>query len=157
MPAYLRICRQTVPTANAPEYRFELGKAVTLRDGKDMTIFSTGGTVHSSLGAAKLLEGEGISARVVNIHTIKPLDTKTVLECAMQTPRLLSVEDHTIIGGMGSAIAEVLAQHTHHPLRYRIHGVPDCFGESGDPKDLYRKHRLDDAGIAAVARELYRS
>jgi transketolase len=156
-PCYLRICRQPVPRVHGETYQFQFGTGTILSEGEDLTIFATGGTVHTSLSAARLLVSEGISARVVNLSTLKPIDKVLILRCANETPALLSVEDHSVIGGMGSAIADVLAQYSGtRLLSYRIHGIPDVFGESGDPKDLYRKYLLDEEGIAQVATKLLR-
>lgn len=156
MVAYLRICRQPVPDMNGADYTFSFGKGVVLREGKDLTIFATGGTVCTAVAAAKVLELEALHARVVNLHTLKPIDKDIILRCARETPAILSVEDHSIIGGMGSAIAEVLAQHVTKMPKFEIHGVPDCFGESGDPDDLYEKYELDEAGIVRHALALVR-
>jgi transketolase len=98
----------------------------------------------------------GISVRVVNISTLKPIDLKLLYQCAEKTSAILSVEDHSVIGGMGSAIAEALSQRDGKSVPFRIHGVPDVFGESGDPKDLYKKYLLDNEGTAKVARELFK-
>ncbi|MBR9703717.1 transketolase family protein, partial [Candidatus Woesearchaeota archaeon] len=156
-PAYLRLCRQPVPAMNGLDYKFEFGKAVILRDGYDMTIFASGGTVPSALEAANYLSTtEGIDARVVNVHTIKPFDRQMLARCAHETPLMMSVEDHSYKGGLGGEIAESLVgMGTRTPLI--IHGVPDVFGESGAPEDLYRKYDLDAQGIAKRAsREYFR-
>lgn len=154
-PCYLRICRQPVPIVNDEHYEFHFGKGVQLRAGADLTIFATGGTVSTALAAAKLLSLENVDARVINLHTLKPVDKDLIIKCAKETPAILSVEDHSIIGGMGSAIAEVLSQSSLSKLpKFKIHGVPDCFGESGDPKDLYNKYELDEKGIVKHALSL---
>ena len=108
---YLRFGRLAVPVINDPaSYRFEIGKGITMREGKDVTIIATGLEVSESLEAAKLLEADGISAEVINIHTIKPLDTELVVAAAKKTGKVVTVEEHSIIGGLGGAVAEVLAE-----------------------------------------------
>ena len=156
IPCYLRICRQPVPRVHDKNYKFEFGKGKVLREGTDLTIIATGGTVSPSIDAAQMLMEDGIFARVVNISTLKPIDVELLYQCADETSAILSVEDHSIIGGMGSAIAEALSQRDGKKVPFRIHGVPDVFGESGDPKDLYKKYFLDNGGIAKLARELFK-
>ncbi len=152
-PAFLRTTRQKLPRVNAPGYRFEFGKAVTLRDGTDLAIFATGGTVAQALLAADLLQKEsGISARVVNVHTLKPIDGASVEKAARECRRILSVEDHSIWGGLGSAVAEELAERGAGAKLLRS-GLR-TFGESGSPSDLYRHFGLDAPGIARHARSL---
>lgn len=148
-PVFLRLTRQKLEEVNSSNYRFEFGKGVVLRDGKDVTIFATGGVVFNSLVAAEKLEKDGISARVVNIHTIKPIDTELVVKCAMETGNIVTVEDHNIVGGLGSAVMEVLSER--YPARVRRIGI-EKFGESGDPKALYAKYGLDADGIANTVR-----
>jgi transketolase len=145
-PSYIRLTRQVLPDINWPDYRFEVGKGVVLADGKDLTIMATGGTVAEALQAKKILASQGIDARIVNLHTIKPIDHALVSGCAEETGRILTVEDHNIMGGMGSAVAEaVLATH---PVPVCRWGLRDVFGESGPPKELYAKYQIDAAGIA---------
>lgn len=145
-PVYLRFGRLAVPVINDREdYTFEIGKGVVLREGTDVTIFATGLEVNESLEAAKLLAAEGVSAQVVNIHTIKPLDTALVLKCAQKTGRVVTVEEHSVIGGLGSAVAEVLSEQC--PTRQLRIGVNDTFGESGPALKLLAKYELDAAGI----------
>jgi len=155
IPCYLRICRQPVPRVNDENYKFKFGKGNVLREGTDLTIIATGGTVCTSIDAAQALLEDGISARVVNISTIKPIDEELIYRCAEETSAILSIEDHSVIGGLGSAIAEVLSQRNGKTVPFRIHGVPDVFGESGDPKDLYRKYLLDKEGIIRIAKDFY--
>ena len=150
-PAYLRTTRQKVERVNPDGYRFEFGKGVVLRAGRDVTIVASGGTVSPALEAARLLSGEGLDARVVNIHTIKPLDEDLLAACARETRRIVTVEDHQVTGGLGGAVCEALAGRC--PVKVRRHGVGDVFGESGSPKELYVRHGLDGAGIARVTRE----
>lgn len=145
-PVYLRFGRLAVPVINDREdYTFEIGKGVVLREGTDVSIFATGLEVNESIEAAKLLAAEGVSAQVVNIHTIKPLDTALVLECAQKTGRVVTVEEHSVIGGLGSAVAEVLSEQC--PTRQLRIGVNDTFGESGPALKLLAKYELDAAGI----------
>lgn len=145
-PCYLRFGRLAVPVINdEATYHFEIGKGVELRKGKDLTIIATGLCVSEALEAAKMLEKDGIDAQVINIHTIKPLDEELVIAAAKQTGRIYTVEEHSIIGGLGSAVAEVLAEKSPTPLT-RI-GVRDRYGESGPAKDLLHKYELDAEGI----------
>jgi transketolase len=151
-PAFLRTTRQKLPRVNNPEgYKFELGKGVTLVDGKDLTIVASGGTVGGAVQAAALLAKDGVSARVINIHTIKPLDVALLAKAAKETKRILTVEDHQITGGLGGAVCEALAEVE--PVRIRRHGILDVFGESGTPEGLYKHFKLDADGIAEVARD----
>jgi len=148
-PSYIRLTRQKLPDLNGPDYRFQVGKGVVLADGKDLTIMATGSTVAEALHAGKILQEKGISARVVNIHTIKPIDKDLVARCAKETRRIFTVEDHNIMGGMGSAVVEAVCET--HPVPVCRWGLLDKFGESGDPKELYEKYELDAAGIARRA------
>ena len=145
-PVYLRFGRLAVPVINDPaDYQFELGKGITLREGKDVTIIATGLEVSESLEAAKLLEADGISAEVINIHTIKPLDEELVVAAAKKTGKVVTVEEHSIIGGLGGAVAEVLAEKA--PTKMLRIGVMDTFGESGPAKALIEKYGLDAKSI----------
>ncbi len=153
-PTYLRISRQPVPNINQEDYKFEFGKGVVLREGNDIAIFASGGMVHSVLEVAKELEAEGIRARVINIHTIKPIDEEIILKAAGETRGIFTVEDHSIIGGLGSAVGEVVAE-SGFATPVKRHGVQDLFGESADAKDLYKKHELDKEGILKNVREFY--
>jgi transketolase len=150
-PAYLRLTRQKCDRVNAEGYRYEFGKGVTLRPGRDLTIVATGAVVGGALAAASALARDGIDCRVVNIHTIKPLDADLLATCARETGRILVVEDHQITGGLGGAVCEALC--ARHPVPVHRHGVLDVFGESGTPEAVYARHGLDAAGIAKVARE----
>lgn len=145
-PVYLRFGRLAAPVINDPaSYRFEIGKGITMREGKDVTIIATGLEVSESLEAAKLLEADGISAEVINIHTIKPLDTELVVAAAKKTGKVVTVEEHSIIGGLGGAVAEVLAEQA--PTKMLRIGVNDTFGESGPAKALIEKYGLDAKSI----------
>jgi transketolase len=150
-PAYLRLTRQPVADVNDGAYRFDFGKGVALRDGSDLTIVATGGVVAFALEAAAALSREGIDVGVVNMHTLKPVDAAILLEAAAKTGRILTVEDHGVIGGLGSAVLETLAEVP--DVVVHVHGVR-TYGESGTHEDLYARHRLDAAGIAAVVREI---
>jgi transketolase len=145
-PVYLRFGRLAVPVINdTPDYKFEIGKGIVLREGTDVTIFATGLEVSESLEAAKLLEADGILAEVVNIHTIKPLDEELVVASASKTGRVVTVEEHSILGGLGSAVAEVLCEKA--PTKLLRIGVEDQFGESGPAVELIHKYGLDAEGI----------
>ena len=145
-PCYLRFGRLAVPVINdEATYKFEIGKGVELKSGTDLTIIATGLTVSESLEAAKMLEADGINAQVINIHTIKPLDEEIVIAAAKATGKIFTVEEHSIIGGLGSAVAECVAEN--HPVKVTRIGVRDVFGESGPAKDLLKKYELDAEGI----------
>ena len=145
-PVYLRFGRLAVPVINdRPDYKFEIGKGVTLREGKDLTIIATGLPVAASLEAAEMLEKDGISAKVINIHTIKPLDTELIIAAAKETGKVVTVEEHSVIGGLGSAVCECLSEHAPTPVM-RI-GIQDVFGESGAAVPLLHKYGLDAEGI----------
>ena len=145
-PVYMRFGRLAVPVINdETTYKFEIGKGVELRPGKDITIIATGLPVSESLEAAKMLAEDGIDAQVINIHTIKPLDEELVVKAAQVTGRVFTVEEHSIIGGLGSAVMECLAEKN--PVKVTRIGVRDTFGESGPAKDLLHKYELDAEGI----------
>lgn len=150
-PAYLRTTRQKLDRVNAEGYKFQFGKGVTLVDGTDLTIVASGGTVGPAVNAAQMLAKDGVKARVINIHTIKPIDTELLVKAARETKRILTVEDHQTTGGLGGAVCEVLAERE--PVKIHRHGIHDVFGESGSPKALYEHFKLDAAGIASVARQ----
>lgn len=145
-PVYLRFGRLAVPVINdRPDYRFEIGKGITLREGKDVTIVATGLEVQSALEAAQKLAADGIDAEVINIHTIKPLDEELILASAKKTGRVVTVEEHSVIGGLGGAVCEVLSAKAPVPV-LRI-GVNDVFGESGPAVELLHKYHLDGEGV----------
>ena len=150
---YIRLGRgrdpEVYPEVPAP---FGFGRAITLRDGRDLTIIATGSSVRASLDAALRLAREGRAVRVVDMHTIKPLDIEAVHAAAAETRAILTVEEHNVIGGLGSAVAEVLVERPRIP--FRRHGIADQFSIIGPPAALYAHYRLDAAGIAEVAREL---
>lgn len=145
-PVYLRFGRLAVPVINdRPDYKFEIGKGVVLKEGKDVTIFATGLEVNETLEAEKLLAADGIDAEIINIHTIKPLDRELVVASAKKTGRVVTVEEHSVIGGLGSAVAEVLCEEA--PTKMLRIGVNDTFGESGPALELLHKYELDAEGI----------
>ena len=150
-PVYLRFGRLAVPVINdRPDYKFEIGKGILLREGKDLTIAATGLCVNSALEAAAMLEKDGIRAEVINIHTIKPIDEDLLCASAKKTGLVFTAEEHSVIGGFGSAVAEVLADKC--PTRVVRIGVYDQFGESGPAVELLHKYQLDGEGIYAQIR-----
>ena len=151
-PVYLRFGRFAVPTINSEDYTFELGRGVELCDGKDVSIVASGLTVHMALEAAELLKADGISARVINIHTIKPIDADILIKAAKETGAIVTAEEHSIIGGLGSAVAEVLSEKCPVPMR-RI-GVGDKFGKSGQVPDLLKEYGITAENIVAKAKEV---
>jgi len=151
-PAYIRTSREKSPVFTTEQTPFEIGKVNVYREGKDVAIFACGFMVYESLKAAELLKKEEIDAAVVDCHTIKPMDKHSVVEWAKKTGLIVSVEEHQVHGGMGSAIAEVLAQENC-PGKLKIHGVYDTFCESGNTTDLLKKYKLDANGIAEVVKE----
>ncbi|SDI86618.1 transketolase [Pseudobutyrivibrio sp. 49] len=145
-PVYLRFGRLAVPVINdRPDYKFEIGKGVVLKEGKDLTIIATGLEVNESLEAAKKLAEEGIDAEVINIHTIKPIDADLIVKSASKTGKVVTVEEHSVIGGLGGAVAEVLSEKC--PTKMLRIGVKDTFGESGPAVKLLAKYELDAEGI----------
>ncbi len=145
-PVYLRFGRLAVPVFNdEATYKFELGKGILLREGTDLTIVATGLCVNSALEAAEKLAAEGVSAEVINIHTIKPLDEEIILKSAKKTGKVVTAEEHSVIGGLGSAVCDVLSEKLPTPVK-KI-GVYDVFGESGPAVKLLEKYKLDGAGV----------
>ena len=151
-PVYLRFGRFAVPnmTAEMPDYKFELGKGVVYKEGKDVTITATGFMVHLALEAAEMLEKEGISAKVVNIHTIKPLDTELLTKCAQETGAVVTAEEHSVIGGFGAAVCEALCESCPVPV-VRV-GVNDSYGRSGKVPELLEIYGLTAQNIADSAK-----
>ena len=152
-PAYLRLGRLAVEsvTDSIPGYSFRLGKGAVLRDGADATVIATGMMVQMALQAARTLAEEGVSVRVVDMHTIKPLDEELVLKAALETRCIVTAEEHTVIGGLGSAVAEFLAEHC--PVPVLRHGVHDEFGRSGKAQAVLEAYGLTPAGIADQVRQ----
>ena len=145
-PVYLRFGRLGVPVINEEEtYHFEIGKGIVMREGKDVTIIATGLEVGESLKAAQLLAEDGIDAQVINIHTIKPIDEELIIQAAKKTGRIFTVEEHSVSGGLGSAVAEILSDK--YPVRVCRIGVQDVFGESGPAPELLKKYGLDHESI----------
>ncbi|HVM12283.1 MAG TPA: transketolase C-terminal domain-containing protein [Actinomycetota bacterium] len=149
-PAFLRLTRQGVDDVTGEDGAFDFGRIATLRDGSDVAIVGTGATVAEALKAADALAAEGVSARVMNAHTLKPFDADAILAAAADCGRIVTVEDHSVHGGLGSAVAEVLASEGS-PARLRVIGTT-TFGESGSPAALYEKHGLSGARVAQATR-----
>ena len=151
-PVYLRFGRLAVPVFNdEASYKFELGKGIVLKEGKDVTIVATGLCVSNSLEAAEKLAAEGIDAEVINIHTIKPLDEELILASAKKTGKVVTVEEHSIIGGLGSAVCDTLSENL--PTKTLKIGINDTFGESGPAKELIVKYGLDADSICKKVAE----
>ena len=151
-PVYMRFGRLAVPVINdRSDYKFEIGKGVTLREGKDVTIIATGLPVSNCLEAAEKLAADGIDAKVINIHTIKPLDEELVVAAAKETGKVVTVEEHSVIGGLGSAVCDVLAAQA--PTKVLKIGINDTYGESGPAVELVKKYGLDADSIYAKVKE----
>ncbi len=147
-PVYIRFGRAAVPVINdKPGYKFEMGKGVLLKEGKDVTIVATGICVDSALQAAEMLKADGIDAEVINIHTIKPLDEELVIKSAKKTGKVVTVEEHSVIGGLGSAVCDALCAAC--PVPVKKLGMQDVFGESGSASALVEKYKLDGKGVYA--------
>ena len=148
-PVYIRLGRAETKDIHDDSYHFEWGKAEVLRQGSDVTIFATGIMTAKALDAAEKLAKQGVQAEVINVHTIKPLDEETVIASAKKTGKVVTAEEHSIIGGLGSAVAEVLARQC--PTKQAFVGVQDSFGESGSPDDLLEKYGLTTEAIVKAA------
>ena len=135
-PVYLRLSRVATPAIYDENQKFEIGKAVQIGEGTDATVFATGVTVSEAIKAQEALEEKGINIRVVDIHTIKPIDKETIIRCAKETKKLISIEDHNVIGGLGSAISEVLTDE--YPVKLTRLGINDTFGKSGKADELMK-------------------
>lgn len=144
-PVYLRLCRLATPTIYDENTKFEIGKAVQIGDGNDGTIFATGVTVHEAIKAREILAEQGINIRVVDMHTIKPIDEEMIVKCAEETDSLISIEDHSVIGGLGSAIAEVLTNKC--PKKLERMGINDTFGKSGNAEELMDYFKINCQAI----------
>ena len=149
-PVYMRFGRSAVPVLNGADYQFELGKGVMMREGTDVTIIATGLPVHLALTAADSLAAEGVSARVINIHTIKPLDKEIVTRAAAETGAIVTVEEHSVIGGLGAAVCEAVCESLPVPV-LRV-GIEDTFGRSGTVPALLEAYGLTPENIAAKAK-----
>ena len=151
-PVYMRFGRLAVPVVNdAEDFEFEIGKGIVMREGTDVTIVACGLMVQSALEAAERLATDGISAEVIDMHTIKPIDADLIVESAKKTGRVVTCEEHSVIGGLGSAVCDVLAERL--PVPVRKLGVNDVFGESGPAVDLLHRYGLDADGVEAFVRE----
>ncbi len=151
-PVYLRFGREAMPDFTTPEMGFEIGKAQILNDGNDITLIATGHMTWEALKAAKVLAGQGIGARVINVHTVKPLDQEAIVAAAAETGFVVTAEEHQIAGGLGSAVAELLSARLPVPMAFV--GMNDRFGESGDPHQLMEKFGLSASGILNAALRL---
>lgn len=150
-PVYMRFSRLATPVFNNPEtYKFEIGKAITMREGKDVAIIAAGLPVASAMEAAEKLAAEGIEARVIDMHTIKPLDEEAVLRAAKEIGKIVTVEEHSVIGGLGSAVAEVLAEQC--PAKLKRVGVYDRYTESGPAEALIHHYGLDGEGVYSAVK-----
>ena len=147
-PVYLRLCRLASPVIYEENTKFEIGKATQIGDGTDATIFATGITVAESLKAQEILKSQGIQVRVVDFNTIKPIDEEIIIRCAKETKKLISVEDHNIIGGLGSAISEVLT--SKYPKKLERMGINDVFGKSGKAEELLNYFKIDSEAICNI-------
>lgn len=154
-PVYMRIGRSPTRVIYGEDHDFTIGKAHRIRDGKDVTVFATGVMVPRALDAAAALEADGMSVRVVNMSTIKPIDRDEVVAAAAETGGIVSAEDHNVLGGMGSAIAECLAEH--HPAKMRFVGVKDRFGKSGEHTNLPAMFGIDADAVAQACRDILKS
>ncbi len=150
-PVYLRLCRLATPIIYEENQKFEIGKAVQIGEGTDACVFATGVTVAQSLKAKEELEKQGINIRVVDMHTIKPIDKEMIIKCAKETKKLISVEDHNVIGGLGTAIADVLTEN--YPTKLIKIGINDTFGKSGKAEELMEYYGLTAENIIKVIKE----
>lgn len=144
-PVYLRLCRLATPIIYEKTQKFEIGKMLQIGEGTDATIFATGVTVSEAIKAQEELEEKGIKVRVIDVHTIKPIDKEMIVKCAKETKKLISIEDHNIIGGLGSAISEVLTEE--YPTKLTRLGIKDTFGKSGKAEELMKYFEIDKEAI----------
>lgn len=152
-PVYLRLARIATPVIYEENQKFEIGKGIQIGNGMDAAIITTGVTVSEALKAQEMLKLSGINVRVIDIHTIKPIDKELIVKCAKETGKVITVEDHSIIGGLGTAVCEVLTEE--YPIKVIRMGIPDCFGKSGKATDLMKYFRIDAQAIYdKVVREL---
>jgi transketolase len=149
-PVYIRLGRAATPTLHDENYKFEIGKGEVLREGKDVAIIATGIMVAKALDAAAKLKEEGIDAKVINIATIKPLDKELIINAAKETGKVVTVEEHSVIGGLGSAVCEVLSQE--YPVKVKLIGLNDVFGQSGTPDELLKYYKLTVENIVETAK-----
>lgn len=152
-PVYVRLGRVAVPVIYEDDsLNFEIGKGICIREGSDVTIIATGVMVHEALTAAKILEETGINARVIDMHTIKPIDEDIIIKAASETGAIVTAEEHNVIGGLGSAVAEVLAKN--YPAKMKMVGILDTFGESGKPDELMKKYLITAEEIVKAVNEI---
>lgn len=151
-PVYIRYGRENIPVITEETTLFEIGKAQIMKEGKDVCIMATGTMVYESLMAAEILEKEGIKAKVLNIHTIKPIDEKAIVACAKECGAIVTAEEHQIFGGFGSAVAEVVVKNMPVPMEFV--GMKDSFGESGKPSELMAKYGLKDVNIVNAVKKV---
>ena len=151
-PCYVRLGRLAVDSVNSSNYKFEFGKGVTLREGNDCTIITTGSMVQVSLEAQQKLKAEGINVRVINLHTIKPIDTEIILKAAKETGKIVTVEEHNVVGGLGSAVSEVICEN--HPSLVKKIGINDIFGQSGKPEELFKEYGLTSDKIVKTIKSI---
>lgn len=144
-PVYLRLCRMATPVIYEGNEQFEIGKGIQLGSGTDASIIATGVTVSEALKAQEILQERGIDVRVIDIHTIKPIDRDLIVKCAEETARIITVEDHNIIGGLGSAVCEILSEE--YPVKVERMGINDCFGRSGKAEELMTYYKIDAEAI----------
>jgi transketolase len=154
-PVYIRFGREPVPVVTKPEDRFEYGKANLISDGTDVTIANNGPVLKQAMEAVKLLSEKGISARLLNIHTVKPIDREAIARAARETGSIVTLEEHQVAGGFGSAVAEVVVQT--HPVPMRFIGIQDRFGESGTPEELFAEFGLTAKHIIAAVEDVLRA
>ena len=154
-PVYIRFARHATESFTTKKTPFTIGKANVLKEGKDVTIIACGPLVYQALLSAKRLETKGISAEVIDCHTIKPLDEKTILTSVKKTKRVVTAEEHQVTGGLGGAVAELLAKKL--PTRMEFVGMPDSFGESGEPNQLLKKYGMNAPGISRAANKLFKT
>ena len=154
-PIYIRIGRGGEPVVYRDEYKYEIGKAITFKEGSDVTIIATGAILYYAIAASEKLSKDGIDARVIDMHTVKPLDRAVVIKAAKETGGIVTGEDHNITGGLGTAVAEVLAEEGL-SCRFKRLGIPDVFGAIGQPEELYHKYGYDADGICAGVKSILR-
>lgn len=145
-PVYIRLSREATPIIYEENQKFEIGKAVQIGEGTDLTIIATGDVVYEAIRTKEILEEKGINARVLDIHTIKPIDKETIIKCAKETEKIITIEDHNIIGGLGSAVCEVLSEQ--YPCKVIRMGIEDCFGKSGKAEELVKEFKITAEDIA---------
>ena len=151
-PVYVRLGRAAVPVFYGEDASLEIGKGNCIRDGKDLTIIATGIMVSKAMDAAEILAGKGIDARVIDIHTIKPLDKDIIIKAAKETGKIVTAEEHSVIGGLGSAVCEVLSEEC--PVKVKRVGQKDTYGESGQPDELLEKYGMTEKDIVSAALEV---